>query len=67
MSGVKAAGRALKASFSSTSGSSAPKSPRPMRVSTEYMASTTVHSSVPWVGLEPLRCSSQVKIPLATP
>ena len=35
--------------------------------SSEYIASTTVQSSVPCDGLRPARCSSQVKIPVAWP
>ena len=38
-----------------------------MSVSSVYISSTTVHVSVPCVGLAPLRCSSQVNTPLATP
>ena len=66
MSFLNVAGRALKASFSSRSPSR--ESPRtPASTSSEYIASTTVQSSVPCDGLRPARCSSQVKIPVAWP
>ncbi len=66
MSSVNVAGRALYATDSSRSASDT-SGMIASSVSSEYIISTTVHSSVPCDGLRPARCSSHENIPVACP